>query len=91
VLKVTFNPGCVTNRDKRSPRGRGGAFGLEGPLVPVIKAIGNNEERKRNHSTETQVFNVENPLQQREVKTTDASQQNFTISVVCLQTMWAIL
>jgi hypothetical protein len=40
----------------------------------VIKAIGNNEERKRNHSTETQDFNVENPLQQREVKTTGASQ-----------------
>jgi hypothetical protein len=57
----------------------------------VIKAIGNNEERKRNHSTETQDFNVENPLQQREVKTTGASQQNFTISGVCLQTPWAIL
>jgi hypothetical protein len=28
----------------------------------VTKAIGNNEERKRNHSTETQDFNVENPL-----------------------------
>jgi hypothetical protein len=28
----------------------------------VIKAIGNNEERKRNHSMETQDFNVENPL-----------------------------
>jgi hypothetical protein len=37
-------------------------------LQSVIKAIGNNEERKRNHSTETQDFNVENPLQQREVK-----------------------
>jgi hypothetical protein len=48
----------------------------------VIKAIGNNEKRKRNHSTETQDFNVENPLQQREVKTTGASQQNFTISGV---------
>jgi hypothetical protein len=48
----------------------------------VIKAIGNNEEQKRNHSTETQDFNVENPLQQREVKTTGASQQNFTISGV---------
>jgi hypothetical protein len=57
----------------------------------VIKAMGNNEERKRNHSTETQDFNVENPLQQREVKTTGASQQNFTISGVCLQTPWAIL
>jgi hypothetical protein len=43
-------------------------------LISVIKAIDNNEERKRNHSTETQDFNVENPLQQREVKTTDASQ-----------------
>jgi hypothetical protein len=31
---------------------------------------------------ETQDFNVENPLQQREVKTTGASQQNFTISGV---------
>jgi hypothetical protein len=59
--------------------------------IAVIKAIGNNEERKRNHSTETQDFNVENPLQQREVKTTGASQQNFTISDVCLQTPWAIL
>jgi hypothetical protein len=30
-------------------------------LIPlVIKAIGNNEERKRNHSTETQDFNVVN-------------------------------
>jgi hypothetical protein len=48
----------------------------------VIKAIGNNEERKRNHSTETQDFNVENPLQQREVKTTGTNQQNFTISGV---------
>jgi hypothetical protein len=38
----------------------------------VTKAIGNNEERKENHSTETQDFNVENPLQQREVKTTGA-------------------
>jgi hypothetical protein len=57
----------------------------------VIKAIGNSEERKINHSTKTQDFNVENPLQQREVKTTGASQQNFTISVVCLQTPWVIL
>jgi hypothetical protein len=57
----------------------------------VIKAIGNNEEQKRNHSTETQDFNVENRLQQREVKTTGASQQNFTISGVCLQTPWGIL
>jgi hypothetical protein len=61
-------------------------------LIPdVIKAIGNNEERKRNHSTETQDFNMENPLQQREVKTTGASEQNFTISGVCLQTPWPIL
>jgi hypothetical protein len=36
--------------------------------VNVTKAIGNNEERKGNHNTETQDFNVENPLQQREVK-----------------------
>jgi hypothetical protein len=48
----------------------------------VIKAIGNNEERKGNHNTEIQDFNVENPLQQREVKTTGAGQQNFTISGV---------
>jgi hypothetical protein len=61
------------------------------PLRGVIKVIGNNEERKRNHSTETQDFNVENPLQQREVKTMGASQQNFIISGVCLQTPWAIL
>jgi hypothetical protein len=59
--------------------------------LTVIKAIGNNEERKRNHSTETQDFNVENPLKQREVKTMGTSQQNFTISGVCLQTPWAIL
>jgi hypothetical protein len=32
-----------------------------------------------------------NPLQQREVKTSDANQQNFTISGVCLQTPWVIL
>jgi hypothetical protein len=57
----------------------------------VIKAICNNQERKRNHSMETQDFNVENSLQQREVKTTGASQQNFTISRVCLQTPWVIL
>jgi hypothetical protein len=31
---------------------------------------------------ETQNFNVENPLQDREVKTMAASQQNFTISIV---------
>jgi hypothetical protein len=57
----------------------------------VTKAIDNNEERKGNYSTETQDFNMENPLQQREVKTTGASQQNFTISGVCLQTAWVIL
>jgi hypothetical protein len=67
-----------------------GATGVAAVLL-VTKAIGNNEERKRNHSTETQDFNVENPLQQREVKTTGASQQNFTISGVCLQTPWTIL
>jgi hypothetical protein len=52
----------------------------------VTKAIDNNEEQKGNHSTETQDFYVENPLQQREVKTTGTNQQNFTISGVCLQT-----
>jgi hypothetical protein len=57
----------------------------------VIKAIGNNEELKGNHNTDTQDFNVENPLQQREVKTTGARQQNFTILGVCLQTPWVIL
>jgi hypothetical protein len=61
------------------------------PSEPVIKAIGNNEEQKRNPNTETQDFNMKNPLQQREVKTTGSSQQNFTISGVCLQTPWAIL
>jgi hypothetical protein len=30
----------------------------------------------------TQDFSVKNPLQQRDVKTTDTSQQNFTISRV---------
>jgi hypothetical protein len=39
----------------------------------VTKAIGNNKERKENHSTETQDFNMENPLQQKEVKTTGGS------------------
>jgi hypothetical protein len=43
------------------------------PTLIVIKAIGNNEEQKENHSTETQDFNVENPLQQRVIKTTGAS------------------
>jgi hypothetical protein len=43
-------------------------------MLVVTKAIGNNEERKGNHSTETQDFNVKNLLQQREVKTTGASQ-----------------
>jgi hypothetical protein len=32
----------------------------------VIKAIGNNEERKRNHSTETQDFNVWKTLSNKE-------------------------
>jgi hypothetical protein len=35
----------------------------------------------------TQDFNVETPLQQREVKTTGASQQNFTISGVFTNTV----
>jgi hypothetical protein len=60
-------------------------------ILDVTKAIGNNEEQKGNHGTETQDFNVENPLQQREVKTTGTSQQNFTISGVCLQMPWVIL
>jgi hypothetical protein len=60
-------------------------------LQKKLHPIGNNEERKGNHNTKTQDFNVENPLQQREVKTTGASQQNFTISGVCLQTPWVIL
>jgi hypothetical protein len=68
-----------------------GEFKVITLICSVIKAIGNNEERKRNQSTETQDFNMENPLQQREVKTTGASQQNFTISGVCLQTPWAYL
>jgi hypothetical protein len=34
-----------------------------GGLKTVTKAIGNNEERKGNHSMETQDFNVENSLQ----------------------------
>jgi hypothetical protein len=37
---------------------------------------------KKKSQRGTQDFNVENPLQQREVKTTGASQQNFTISRV---------
>jgi hypothetical protein len=41
------------------------------------------KNEKRNHSIETQDFNVENPLQHREVKTTGTSQQNFTLSGVC--------
>jgi hypothetical protein len=44
-------------------------------LIPlVIRAIGNNEEQKMKSQQGTQDFNVENPLQQREVKTTGASQ-----------------
>jgi hypothetical protein len=42
----------------------------------------NNEERKRKSQRGTQDFNMENPLEQREVKTTGVSQQNFTISSV---------
>jgi hypothetical protein len=58
----------------------------------VIKAIDNNKERKRNHSTETQNFNVKNPLQQRKVKTTGSSQQTFHYFWwVYLQTPWVIL
>jgi hypothetical protein len=45
------------------------------------------KNEKGNHSTETQDFNVENPLQQREVKTTGASQQNFIISGVFTNTV----
>jgi hypothetical protein len=37
---------------------------------------------KKKHTAGTQDFNVKNPIQQREVKTTVASQQNFTISGV---------
>jgi hypothetical protein len=48
----------------------------------VTKAIGNNKEQKRKSQHEDTRFNVENPLQQRDVKTTGASQQNFTISGV---------
>jgi hypothetical protein len=53
---------------------------IEIEVRSVINATSNNEERKRNHSGEHKDFNVENPLQQREVKTTGVSQQNFTIS-----------
>jgi hypothetical protein len=34
-------------------------YSLYHAVYYVTKAIGNNEERKRNHSTETQDFNVE--------------------------------
>jgi hypothetical protein len=57
----------------------------------VIKAIGNNEERKEITARRHKILTWKNPLQQREVKTTGASQQNFTISGVCLQTPWVIL
>jgi hypothetical protein len=56
---------------RASPRKRTTSVGAH----HVIKAIGNNEERKRNHSMETQDFNVENPLQQREVKTKNHRRQ----------------
>jgi hypothetical protein len=42
---------------------------------------------RRNHNKETQDFNVENLLQQIEVKITDASQQNFTILRVFINTV----
>jgi hypothetical protein len=60
-------------------------------IQAVTKAIGNNKEQKKKSQHGDTRFNVENPLQQREVKTTGASQQNFTISGVCLQTPWVIL
>jgi hypothetical protein len=37
---------------------------------------------KKKSQKRTQDFNMENSLQQREVKTADASQQNFTISEI---------
>jgi hypothetical protein len=46
----------------------------------AIKAASKNKKTKQEHTQGTQDFNVKNPLQQREVKTTGASQQNFTIS-----------
>jgi hypothetical protein len=42
-------------------------------------------EKKSQH--ETQDFNVENPLQQRGVKITGVSQQNFTLSGVFTNAM----
>jgi hypothetical protein len=56
-------------------------------LLVVLIAIGNNEEQKRKSQWETQDFNVKNHLQQREIKTTDASQQNFTTSGVFTNTV----
>jgi hypothetical protein len=78
----TSPPNMAFRRDLLVPRLVSWNALLQRLANVVIKAIDNNEERKRNHSTETQDFNVENPLQQREVKTTGASQQNFTISGV---------
>jgi hypothetical protein len=42
---------------------------------------------KKKSQRGTQDFNMKNPLQQREVKTTGASQQNFTISGVSTNTV----
>jgi hypothetical protein len=42
---------------------------------------------RRNHNMETHDFNVKNPFQQREIKTTGVSQQNFTIPRVFTNAM----
>jgi hypothetical protein len=45
----------------------------------VMNVTSNNQRTKRKSYEEAQYFNVQNPLQQREVKTTGVGQQNFTI------------
>jgi hypothetical protein len=61
---------------------------MPGPFLPfcsflfatfVVNMIDNNEEQGEITAQRHKIFNVENPLQQREVKTTGTSQQNFTI------------
>jgi hypothetical protein len=53
-------------------------WGAEQNKSCVINTIGNNWKSQRG----TQDFNMENPLQQRELKTIGVSQQNFIISGV---------
>jgi hypothetical protein len=60
-----------------------------GLLPLVIKAIGNNEERKKSQQG-TQDFNMENTLQQREVKPR-APVSKTSLYWEYLQTPWVAL